>query len=94
MEGNEELSWFYQGLTFLIPKDEPTKGSVRPITCMSNLYKLSTKCITEVIQLKIKENNLLSEHQLGTVRRIQGAKEQAMLNIAINKSQGNELKTM
>ncbi|TBU11952.1 hypothetical protein CWI38_0965p0020 [Hamiltosporidium tvaerminnensis] len=41
----------------------------RPITCMSNLYKLTTKCVTKVVQLK-----------------------QALLNIAINKEYGSNLK--
>ncbi|EQB59880.1 hypothetical protein NAPIS_ORF02577 [Vairimorpha apis BRL 01] len=31
---------------------------------------------------------------MGTVRNVQGAKEQAMVNIAINKEHGNKLKTM
>ena len=33
------------------------------------------------------------KNQLGTIRRIQGAKEQALINIAINKEHKNNLKT-
>lgn len=88
-------SWFYKGLTYLIPKGTPTRGSdFRPITCMSNLYKLTTKCTTRVLQLIVESRGLLAENQLGTVRLVQGAKEQAMLNIAINKEHKNLLKTM
>ncbi|KAF9763183.1 Retrovirus-related Pol polyprotein from type-2 retrotransposable element R2DM, partial [Nosema granulosis] len=73
----------------------PTRGSdFRPITCMSNLYKLTTKCITKVMQILVEERGLLAENQLGTVRLVQGAKEQAMLNIAVNKEYKNSLKTM
>ena len=42
LSGQEEDGWFYKGLTYLIPKGTPTRGSdFRPITCMSNL--LTTK---------------------------------------------------
>ena len=86
--------WFYKGITYLIPKGTPKQGSdFRPITCMSNLYKLTTKCVTRVMQLVVEQRGLLAENQLGTVRMVQGAKEQAMINIAINKSVGNNLKT-
>ncbi|KAL6120503.1 hypothetical protein NUSPORA_02763 [Nucleospora cyclopteri] len=56
VEGNEQPSWFYQGFTYLIPKGTPSKRSdFRPITCMSNLYKLTTKCVTQVMQLEVKK---------------------------------------
>ncbi|KAL6120577.1 hypothetical protein NUSPORA_02671 [Nucleospora cyclopteri] len=94
VEAHEQLSWFYQGLTYLMTKGTPSKGSdFRPITCMSNLYKLTTKCVTQVMQLGVKKRKLLAENQLGTVRKVQGAKEQALLNLALNKEHGNQLKT-
>jgi hypothetical protein len=38
LENHTEEEWFYKGITYLIPKDVPTKGSdFRPITFMSNL---------------------------------------------------------
>ncbi|MGL4850845.1 MAG: hypothetical protein ACRC28_18320, partial [Clostridium sp.] len=44
--------WFYKGITHLIPKGTPKSGKdFRPFTCMSNLYKLTTKCATSIIQL-------------------------------------------
>ena len=67
--------WFYRGITYSIPKGTSTKGSdYRPIICMSNLYKLTTKCVTKVIQELVEYKSLLSENQLGTVRKVQGAK--------------------
>jgi len=94
LENQSERSWFYKGITYLIPKGTPTKGSdFRPITCMSNLYKLTTKCVTKVMQMVVENRDLLADNQLGTVRMVQGAKEQALLNIAINKHYGNSLKT-
>ena len=94
LENQSENSWFYKGITFLIPKGIPKKGSdFRPITCMSNLYKLTTKCVTKVIQGIVENRDILADNQLGTVRMVQGAKEQALLNLAINKHYGNSLKT-
>ena len=76
LENQSESEWFYKGITHLIPKGVPTKGSdFRPITCMSNLYKLTTKCVTKVMQGIVENRDLLAENQLGTVIMGQGAKE-------------------
>ena len=94
MENAVECDWFYKGITYLIPKGVPSKGSdFRPITCMSNLYKLTTKCVTKVIQGIVEHRELLADNQLGTVRMVQGAKEQALLNLCVNREYGNSLKT-
>ncbi|TBU10378.1 reverse transcriptase [Hamiltosporidium tvaerminnensis] len=93
LKGTTQADWFYCGLTYLIPKEIPRRGSdYRPITCMSNLYKLTTKCVTKVVQIEVERRGLLSENQLGAVRGVQGAKEQDLLNIGINKEYGNNLK--
>ncbi|GIX64573.1 reverse transcriptase homolog [Babesia caballi] len=78
--------WMCRGITYLFPKnDTPTSASqYRPITCMSNLYKITTKCVTEALQREIKIRGLLTENQMGTMRKVQGAKEHALANIAIN----------
>ena len=56
MQQVEVEDWFFKGITYLIPKGTPKQGSdFRPITCMSNLYKLTTKCVTRVMQA-IHEN--------------------------------------
>ncbi|KAL6120369.1 hypothetical protein NUSPORA_02909 [Nucleospora cyclopteri] len=60
---------------------------------MSNLYKLTTKCVTQVMQLEVEKRGLLAENQLGTVRKVQGAKVQALLNLALNKEHGKQLLT-
>ncbi|KAL6121495.1 hypothetical protein NUSPORA_01565 [Nucleospora cyclopteri] len=94
VEAHEQPSWFYQGLTYLIPKGTPFKGSdYGSITCMSNLHKLTTKCVTQVMQLEVEKRGLFAENQLGTVCKVQGAKEQALLNLALNKEHSNQLKT-
>ncbi|KAL6120812.1 hypothetical protein NUSPORA_02391 [Nucleospora cyclopteri] len=52
VEENEQLSWFYHGLIYLIPRELSVKGSdFRPITCMPNHYKLTTKCVMQIMQL-------------------------------------------
>ncbi|TBU12270.1 hypothetical protein CWI38_0823p0010, partial [Hamiltosporidium tvaerminnensis] len=82
----DEFHYSRCGLAYLIPKGILQRGSdYRPITCMSNLYKLTTKCVTKVVHLEVERRGLLAENQLGTVRGVQGAKEQALLNIALNK---------
>ena len=94
LSGLEQEAWFYRGITYLIPKGVPLRGSdFRPITCMSNLYKLTTKCVTRVMNLEVSRRQLLAENQLGTVAQVQGAKEQALLNIAINQEHKNSLMT-
>ncbi|KAL6121944.1 hypothetical protein NUSPORA_01052 [Nucleospora cyclopteri] len=45
------------------------------------------------MQLEVEKRGLFAENQLGTVRKVQGAKEQALLNLALNKEHGNQLKT-
>lgn len=94
LENQTENEWPCERITYLIPKSTPTKGfDFRPITCMSNRYKLTTKCVTKVMQVIVENRDLLAENQLGTVRMVQGAKEQALLNLAINKQYSNKLKT-
>ncbi len=85
---------FYKGLTFLIPKDVVKEAKhFRPITCLSNLFKLTTKLINQSLQVKIERGDMLSHNQLGTRRRCQGAKEQALINKSLNECTDNKLKT-
>ncbi len=89
----EAEDWFYKGITYLIPKGTPKQGSdSKPITCISNLYRPTTKCVTKVMQLVIEQQGLLAENQLETVRMVQGAKEQVMINTALFKAVDNKLK--
>ncbi|KAF7682552.1 Retrovirus-related Pol polyprotein from type-2 retrotransposable element R2DM [Astathelohania contejeani] len=59
---------------------------------MSNLYKLTAKCMTKVMHLEVERRGLLAENQLGTVKRVQGAKLQAIPNLAIYREYGHSLK--
>ncbi|KAI4293396.1 hypothetical protein PAPHI01_2670 [Pancytospora philotis] len=69
LDGMVPGEWFFKGLTYLIPKGVPTRGSdFRPITCMPCLYKLTTKCVTEVLRLEVERRGLIAENQLGAVR--------------------------
>ena len=45
------------------------------------------------MQIETEKRELIAENQLGTIKYVQGAKEQAMVNIVINKSNKNNLKT-
>jgi hypothetical protein len=61
LDGIIQENWLYTGSTFLIPKGEATEGShFRPITCMSNLYRLMTKCVTRIIQLELEEREIIA----------------------------------
>ncbi|TBU01679.1 reverse transcriptase, partial [Hamiltosporidium magnivora] len=85
--------YIYDIVKYLIPKGIPRRGSdYRPITCMSNLYKLTTKCVTKVVQIEVERRCLLAENQLEAVKGVQGVKEQTLLNIALNKEYGYNLK--
>ncbi|XP_029656130.1 uncharacterized protein LOC115230029 [Octopus sinensis] len=86
-------NWFYTGITYLIPKknDCETPKDLRPITCMSTLYKLVTKCVNGKLSEFMDVFGLISDNQLGTRRQCQGAKEQALINQCLNKEYGNGL---
>ncbi|TBU11070.1 reverse transcriptase, partial [Hamiltosporidium tvaerminnensis] len=55
-------------------------------------YLIPKSCVTKVVQLEVERRGLLADNQLGAVRGVQGAKEQALLNVALNKEYGNNLK--
>ena len=83
----------FKGLTYLIPKcKNPGPKDFRPITCMSNIYKIVTKTVTHYF-IYVRVTELLSNNQLGTTRDTLGAKEQAMTNKALNNLMHNKLKT-
>jgi hypothetical protein len=85
--------WMYEGVTIMIPKkNSGLPGDFRPITCLSNFYKIITKVINSELQEVIKAKGILSQNQLGTVRGAQGAKELGLVNKNINKQYENGLK--
>ena len=78
----------YVGNTYLAPKVVKAKrgNELRPITCLPNLYKLTSKVVTDLVTDLCTVNEVVSENQMGTRRDCQGAKEQALLNKALNDS--------
>ncbi len=66
LNGKTQENWFYKGITYLIPKGTPESGKdFGPITCMSNLYELATKCVVAVIQLTVEQKSMVLESQMG-----------------------------
>lgn len=81
-------SYITEGITFMLPKDpndtcNPAK--YRPITCLQNIYKIITSCITEIIYNYTQENNILAEEQKGCRRFSQGCKEQLTIDTVVSK---------
>lgn len=56
---------------------------------MSNPCVLAIKRVTRATQAEVAKGGLLAGNQLRTVALVQGAKERAMLNVAINREHGN-----
>ncbi|CDR71672.1 hypothetical protein, conserved [Babesia bigemina] len=92
-QGKVQDDWFYCGITYLLPKNKKPKSAAqyRPITCMSNLYKLTTRCATETLKREVDGRGLRSENQMGTRSNVQGAKEHALANIALNEKHKGKL---
>lgn len=85
----------YEGVTYLLPKvqDAITPDQFRPITCLSTLFKLISRCVTAQLRQLIEVNQVLSRNQFGTRRQCQGAKEMFLTNKALNIGNGFQLKT-
>jgi len=85
----------YIGNTYLIPKVTVAKQAkdLRPITCLPNMYKFLSKVVAALMYDFCEANSIISENQLGTRKRCQGAKQQAMLNKVMNQEYDNELFT-
>ncbi|TBU10407.1 SacI phosphoinositide polyphosphatase, partial [Hamiltosporidium tvaerminnensis] len=64
LEETPQADWFYCGLTYLIPKGIPQRGSD---------YRLIVVCTTStIVQILVERRGLLAENQLGAVRGVQG----------------------
>nr|XP_027202540.1 uncharacterized protein LOC113796462 [Dermatophagoides pteronyssinus] len=81
----------YEGITYLIPKKEISSEpkDLRPITCLSNIYKLTSKTFTTLFNEICEINDIISSNQMGTRNRCQGAKEQSLINKTIYTSHHN-----
>lgn len=65
IEGKEEEEWFNKVITYLVPEGTSTSGKdFRPITCMSNLYKLTTKCAAHALQIIVVSKLVLCKNQI------------------------------
>lgn len=61
-------NWFFRGIIHLMPKGIPQcDKDFGPIICISNLYKLTTKCVTALMQLMAEERSLISDNHMGYV---------------------------
>ncbi|XP_052756188.1 uncharacterized protein LOC128201893 [Galleria mellonella] len=71
-----------EGITYMIPKDQEHQdpGKYRPITCLQNIYKILTSCLTNLIYNHIERNNILSEEQKGCRKNSRGCKEQLTID--------------
>ncbi|XP_029657904.1 uncharacterized protein LOC115232201 [Octopus sinensis] len=77
-------SWFYTGVTYLIPKKSEceTPKDLRPITCMPTLYKLVTKCVNAKLADFIEAFGLISDNQLGRGSNVKVPKSKPSLTNA------------
>ncbi|XP_045503596.1 uncharacterized protein LOC123700429 [Colias croceus] len=72
-----------QGLTYMLPKDlsdSENPSKYRPITCLQNIYKIITACLSESIYKHIHEHNIMAEEQKGCRKNSQGCKEQLTID--------------
>ncbi|OTF70839.1 Reverse transcriptase-like protein, partial [Euroglyphus maynei] len=85
----------YVGNTYLIPKIENAKDPTqfRPITCLPNIYKLTSRVTNHILYDILDINESISKSQLGNRRRTQGAKEQVLINKLLNENYDNQLLT-
>ncbi|OIR56768.1 MAG: uncharacterized protein A8A55_2482 [Amphiamblys sp. WSBS2006] len=87
IKGEQEApAWYYTGTTIMVSKKEETENAAehRPITYMPVMYKLASKVVMLELTALIEANHVLSRNHLGATRRTQNAKEQALINKAIN----------
>ncbi|KAG0438661.1 LINE-1 reverse transcriptase like protein [Dictyocoela muelleri] len=77
----------------MIPKkSNPQPADFRPISCLSNIYKLITKIFSINLYNILEINNIISFNQLGVKKNSMAAKEQLMFNHCINLVNNHKLK--
>lgn len=76
-----------EGITYLLhKKDDPVNPkNYRPITCLSNVYKLLTSIIGDKIYSHCEANNIFSFEQRGCIKGAMGCKEQLTIDTIILK---------
>ncbi|KAG0435477.1 LINE-1 reverse transcriptase like protein [Dictyocoela muelleri] len=87
---------FFQTITYMIPKknDDPNPSEFRPISCMSNIYKLITKILTHNLYNILDVNEVISFNQIGARKNTMASKEQLLFNHSINVVNDFKLKTI
>lgn len=79
----------------MIPKREnPNTGDFRPISWMSNIYKLITKVLTINLYNTLEVNEVISMNQLCVRKNTMAAKEQVLFNHCINLINDFKLKAI
>ncbi|XP_055380732.1 uncharacterized protein LOC129611562 [Condylostylus longicornis] len=75
------------GLTFMKPKNVTNSDplSFRPITCLNTFYKLTTTCITQMVEEHCSKNNIIAEEQKGCRKGSLGCKEQLTIDAVVMK---------
>ncbi|KAG0416768.1 LINE-1 retrotransposable element ORF2 protein, partial [Dictyocoela roeselum] len=92
---NQIPDMFFHTLTYMIPKNNnPTDSEFRPISCMSNIYKLITKVLTINLYNILEVNGTISFNQLGVRKNTMASKEQVLFNHSINVIKDFKLKTL
>jgi len=82
-------SWLVQGVTHLfiknISKGPTDVSNYRPITCLSNIWKLLTRIIGDSIYSHFSHNSLFPPNQKGNQRGVWGTKEHLLVDKMIIK---------
>ncbi|XP_060802889.1 uncharacterized protein LOC132902324 [Amyelois transitella] len=76
------------GTTYMLPKnlnDTRNPANYRPITCLQNIYKIITSCISNLIYNHTATNSILAEQQKGCRKFSQGCKEQLTIDAIVSK---------
>lgn len=73
------------GVTHMLYKkgDKKEASNYRPITCLSVIYKLLTSVFNEYLYEYCENNNLMSFHQKGCMRKSVGCKEQITVDAIV-----------
>ena len=76
------------GITYMLPKsktDLQNPANYRPITCLQNIYKIITSCISQLIYTHTDQNNILAEQQKGCRKHSKGCKEQLTIDAIVSR---------
>ncbi|KAG0435495.1 Retrovirus-related Pol polyprotein from type-2 retrotransposable element R2DM [Dictyocoela muelleri] len=87
--------YMFKTITHMIPKKEnPDVQDYRPISCLSNIYKIITRVFSYNLTTILEMNNSISFNQLGGRKNCLAAKEQLIFNHCINIYNDYKLKIL